>query len=203
MEKCKTCTHYGRDCIPFVLSLSGSDLIQWMKVRKDALRLSNQDIADCTDVPKGTVDRIFSSKVADFRLSTIQPIVRALAGCAQDDLTCAPQSDESLSGQVAHLEDTIQRLEAENKRQTEYIRQLTETARVDIERAKKEEEESLSYMKSLARRRLITVYVLAILLGAALAVIIAALVIDRIDPRKGFIWLNLSQWFSTRNMFMS
>ena len=134
IEKCRNCTHYGRDCIPFVLSLSGSDLIQWMKVRKDALHMSNAELADSTDVPKGTVDRIFSSRSADFRMSTIQPIVRALCGCEPDDLTCDPQkSDAELAGNLDHMEDTVRRLEEENDRQTEYIAQLRETAREDIE----------------------------------------------------------------------
>lgn len=190
-ESCKTCTHYGRDCIPFVVSLSVSDLIMWMRIRKDALRLSNADIAERATVPKGTVDRIFSSSgPADFRLTTVQPIVRVLAGCSADDLTCAPLSDDSLAGHIAHLEDTIARLEAENRRQTEYIEQLRQTARDDIERAKQEETVSLDYMKGLAMRRMRIIYVLCALLAAAVSLICAALFMDWVDPNRGFLWLD-------------
>ena len=175
LESCKTCTHYGRDCIPFVMTLPVSDLIAWMRIRKDALRLSNADIAEAANVPKGTVDRIFSSSgPADFRFSTVQPIVRVLAGCTQEELTCSPLADASIAGHVAHLEDTISRLEAENSRQVETIARVRET---------------VSDMKALAQRRMRIISVLAISLAAALLLIIIALVLDRIDPDRGFLWL--------------
>ena len=175
LESCKTCAHYGRDCIPFVMSLPVSDLIAWMRIRKDALRLSNADIAEAANVPKGTVDRIFSSSgPADFRFSTVQPIVRVLAGCTQEELTCSPLSDASLAGHVAHLEDTISCLKAENSRQVETISNVRLT---------------LNDMKGLARRRMRIISVLAIGLAAALLLIIIALALDRIDPDRGFLWI--------------
>lgn len=191
LESCKTCTHYGRDCILFVMSLPVSDLIAWMRIRKDALRLSNAEIAEASGVPKGTVDRIFaSSGPSDLRVTTAQPIVRVLAGCTMDDLTCSPLADASLAGHVAHLEDTISRLEAENKRQSAYIEQMRETARCDIERAKQEEKVSLDYMKALANRRMRIITVLSAVLAVAVLTIFAALVLDWIDPHRGFLWLD-------------
>ena len=88
LEKCKTCTHSGRDCFPYIASLPSHELIAWCKIRKDAMRLSNGEISERSNVPKGTVDRIFSSDMSDCRLSTILPIICVLSGCTEKDLTC-------------------------------------------------------------------------------------------------------------------
>lgn len=176
MKNCKNCTHAGRDCLPYIASLSSNDLIAWCKIRKDAMHLSNSDIADQSGVPKGTVDRIFSSDMADCRLSTILPIICVLSGCKTDELACThdAQTEMSMKEKNAHLSETIARLEEENKRQQETIDRIRLT---------------VSDMKELARRRMRIISVLAIGLAAALMVIIAALVIDKMNSDVGFIWI--------------
>lgn len=74
----------------------------------------------------------------------------------------------------AHLSETIERLEAENKRQQETIDRIRVT---------------VSDMKGLARRRMRIISILAISLAAALLVIIAALVVDKLNTDVGFIWI--------------
>ena len=88
LEKCKTCTHSGQDCFPFIASLPSHELIAWCKIRKDAMHLSNGEISERSNVPKGTVDRILSSDMADCRLSTILPIICVLSGCKENELSC-------------------------------------------------------------------------------------------------------------------
>ena len=176
MKNCKNCTHAGRDCFPHIAFLPSSELIAWCKIRKDALHLSNGEIADRSGVPKGTVDRIFSSDLSDCRLSTILPIICVLSGCRSDELDCThdEQTEMSMMEKNAHLSETIERLEAENKRQQETIDRIMVT---------------VSDMKGLARRRMRIISVLAIGLSAALLVIIAALVADKMNANVGFIWI--------------
>ena len=88
---CASCTHPGIDCIPHLMTLSSADLIEWCRFRKDALRLTNGDIAGLFNVPKGTIDRIFSSDGTDFRFSTIQPIICVLAECKPSEMECGQQ----------------------------------------------------------------------------------------------------------------
>ena len=52
------------------------------------MHLSNGEISERSNVPKGTVDRIFSSDMSDCRLSTILPIICVLSGCKENDLSC-------------------------------------------------------------------------------------------------------------------
>jgi hypothetical protein len=177
MKDCKNCTHAGKDCFPYLATLPPNELIAWCKIRKDALRLSSGEIADRSGVPKGTVDRMFSADMSDCRLSTILPILCVLSGCRRDELTCThdTQDEMTMKEKNAHLSDTMARLEAENRNNQETIARIRET---------------VSDMKALARRRMRIISVLAFSLAASLLVIIAALVIDKMNSDVGFIWIH-------------
>lgn len=110
-KNCFDCPHPGKDCIPYLMTLPGHDLLAWCKDRKKKLGLSNIDIADRTDVPKGTIDRIFAADTMDFRFSTIQPVICVLSGCNPEELDCesaAPSPDTELLMQVHDLQKDLQ-----------------------------------------------------------------------------------------------
>lgn len=116
-ERCLNCRHSGKDCIPHLMALAATDLIAWCKDRKKQLDLSNADIAERSNVPKGTVDRIFGKEVfTEFRFSTIQPIIRVLTGCKMEDLDCMNQTtpDQALLNTIEKQNDYIKSLEKEN-----------------------------------------------------------------------------------------
>lgn len=123
LEKCKTCTHSGRDCFPYIASLPSHELIAWCKIRKDAMHLSNGEISERSNVPKGTVDRILSaSDMSDCRLSTILPIICVLSGCKENELSCEQRDDfvnqellmraHDLSKDLKHANSTLSRAES-------------------------------------------------------------------------------------------
>lgn len=86
--KCDNCNNIGVDCLPHLISLHPEELIEWCIWRKKCLHLSNADIAEKTNVPKGTIDRLFSAKNTEFRYSTMQPVVLMLLGVDQEATTC-------------------------------------------------------------------------------------------------------------------
>lgn len=181
MKNCKECTHPGRECIPYLMTLSPSDTLDWCKMRKETLRLSYDEIADRTNVPKSTISRIFSDKQTDCRFTTMQPVVCLLSGCEQADLDCEAANrlpNEALIEQMKVKDELIRHLEEETKILNEHI-----------DRAKKEEAESLAYMKKKEKGHVRTIVILSILLGITLLLIIAALVVDRFNPNIGFFWL--------------
>lgn len=199
MKNCKECTHPGRDCIPNLMILPPADMMAWCKARKETLHLSNEDIAERTNIPKSTVDRIFSPKETDCRFTTMQPIIRTLAGCSEEELDCdayKPPS-EILLEQIRTKEEIIRALEEETKRQDEHIKQLQATAQADLQRAKDEEAESLAYMKKKEKGHVRAIYILAIMLALMLMLTIAALVVDRLNPNIGFFWLR--SWLDGEN----
>lgn len=123
LEKCKTCTHSGRDCFPYIASMPSHDLIAWCKIRKESMHLSNGEISERSNVPKGTVDRILSaSDMSDCRLSTILPIICVLSGCKENELSCEKRDDfvnqellmraHDLSKDLKHANSTLSRAES-------------------------------------------------------------------------------------------
>lgn len=66
------------DNLPKILSLKPNELIDWCNKRKKEMHLSNAKLSELTNVPEGTLDRIFTGKNPEFRYSTIQPIVAYL-----------------------------------------------------------------------------------------------------------------------------
>lgn len=82
-EKCSKCDHIGIDCISYLMSLPANDLLDWCRLRKKQLRMTNEELALKSNSVLGTINRLFSSKHTDFMYSSIQPIVFALLDLAQ------------------------------------------------------------------------------------------------------------------------
>ena len=193
MDKCKKCLHYGKDCLPHLLTLNSVQVAEWCKIRRNALHMSVEELAKQSGVPQSTLERALSHKGVDCYFSTLQPVLRVLTGCTDDELQCrnpSGQSESSLIATIHYKDNAIRHLEEENRRQAEYINQLQIMAKEDIERAKKEEAESLDFLKRQNRQNARIICTLSIALGITLLIIIAALVIDKLNGDIGFFWLN-------------
>lgn len=70
--------------LPDILSLNSKDVIDWCNARKKQMHLSNAKLANLSNVPEGTIDRILTGRNLEFRYSTIQPIVKVLIGINED-----------------------------------------------------------------------------------------------------------------------
>lgn len=170
IEKCTDCVRSGKNCIPRILSFSAADLLKWCKERKKALNISNAEIAEKTNVPKGTVDRLFSAhEYTEYRFSSIQPIVCLLIGCAPEDFDC---------------EDTGENYQEEIRQKDEQLNTLQE----DIERIKSENAKTLNFTRNYLKYQRRIIAILGGLLIFTLMVIIVALIVDRADPNIGFFW---------------
>ncbi len=197
LERCLNCRHSGKDCIPHLMALAATDLLTWCKDRKKHLDLSNAEIADKSGVPKGTIDRIFGKEVyTEFRFTTIQPIIRVLTGCKMEDLDCAEiiTPDQKLINENALLKEHIQALEKENA----YLLKQEERYIDEYKALQKQAAENMAGMRQLCRVRLKVIITLAVFLLIALGVIIAALVVDRTNPDKGFFWRTLQDIFNMK-----
>ena len=127
------------DSYPHVMSLNPTDLINWCRNRKHFLGLSNQDLADESGVPVGTIDRIMAGKYTEFRYSSIQPIVAVLIGIRED----TPKPENADSQQVQDYYDTIEgyKLVVENKNHViEELKAACDKYAKEIEYLKQENE---------------------------------------------------------------
>lgn len=93
-EKCNNCAHPSKACISYLMTLSTREMLEWCRIWKDKLRMSNATLAAKSGVPKGTIDRILSRAkdefdTTDVKLVTVRPIICALTGCTLEELeTC-------------------------------------------------------------------------------------------------------------------
>ena len=105
-EKCNNCAHPSKACISYLMTLSTRDMLEWCRIWKDRLGMSNATLAAKSNVPKGTIDRILSLTKGeldktDVKLVTVRPIICALTGCTLDELeTCDIMSKDENAGLV-------------------------------------------------------------------------------------------------------
>ena len=155
-EKCIKCNRIGESCVPNLMLLPFSDLMQWCTKRQKHLEWTNQTLADKSKVPVGTINRIKAGEYLDCKYSTIKHIVIALIGGTTDEFACTEQVEkelrqfEQLEKQAAKLSATEaenERLKERLKQVDELLRQIDEQHRKDIRAVKEEYQEQIAFLK--------------------------------------------------------
>ena len=148
-EKCIKCNRIGESCVPNLMLLPFSDLMQWCTKRQKHLVWSNQTLADKSKVPVGTINRIKAGEYLDCKYSTIKNILIALIGGTTDEFACTEQVEnelrnlEKLEQQAAKLSAT----EAENERLINRFKEIDEIHRKDIRAIREEYQEQIAFLK--------------------------------------------------------
>ena len=148
-EKCIKCARIGESCVPNLMLLSFSDLMQWCTKRQKYLEWSNQTLADKSTVPVGTINRIKAGEYLDCKYSTIKNILIALIGGTTDEFSCTAQVETELR-QMEELERQVAKLalvEAENARLINRFKEIDEIHRNDIRAIKEEYQEQIAFLK--------------------------------------------------------
>lgn len=157
-EKCIKCNRIGESCVPNLMLLPFSELIQWWDKRQKHLGWTNQQLADhpkC-QVPVGTIKRIKAGDYADCKYSTIKSVLIALIGGTTDEFSCTEQVERELQ-QMEQLEKQAAKLtvvEAENERLKarlqdvdKLLQNIDEQHRQDIRAIKAEYQEQITFLK--------------------------------------------------------
>lgn len=148
-DKCIKCNRIGDSCVPNLMLLPFADLIQWCIKRQKHLEWTNQTLAEKSNVPVGTINRIKAGEYLDCRYSTIKNLLIALIGGTSDEFSCTEQVTrelrqmEQLEQQAAKLSD----VEAENARLKDILQNLDEQHRKDIRVIKEEYQEQIAFLK--------------------------------------------------------
>lgn len=148
-EKCIKCDRMGESCVPNLMLLPFSDLLIWWDKRQKHLGLSNQDLADESKVPIGTIKRIKAGEHPDCRYSTIKSILIALIGGTTDEFACTEQVEKELRN-MEQLEQQAAKLavvESENKALKERLSQIDELHRQDVRAIRAEYQEQILFLK--------------------------------------------------------
>lgn len=197
---CRNCTHHGKNCLLYVMSLSTPEMLAWCKNMKKVLHLTNAQIAEKSNTPKGTVDRLFAvdSDYTDVRFSTIRPIIVVLSGCTSVDLTCEAVPDDEQTA------EKIKRLEEENANLHSYMLTAENEHRHDLEANRTDHQTEVDYLKNQLMYRGKIIKTLSIALSITLILIIIALIVDILNHDIGFFWFDsmLDSIFTERSVII-
>ena len=113
-EKCIKCDRLGESCVPNLMLLSFADLIQWAGKRQKYLDWTNQQLADKSNVPVGTINRIKGGKYTDAMYLNIKSILIALIGGTTNEFSCNELIEKELQ-QMEELEQQAAKLSVVEK----------------------------------------------------------------------------------------
>ena len=187
---CINCDHLGNACDgPNFLAMSTERWCEWCRIRKEYLELTNADIAETSGVSLVSVGRIMSGAAKDVRLTTMQAITKVLVNGTWGTHPCAMKA---LPPEVIYQDrpevlaecKNLQEQHAEDERKIAFLRKQLEIKDTQI----MEKDLQLKDRAEFIRHRDKAAVVLGVLLGIAVLIIIAALVIDAANPNVGFFW---------------
>lgn len=193
-NRCIKCPQLGATCDgPNFTAMTTERLVEWIRLKKDHMGWSNGKLAEESNTPKGTVDRILAGGHTDFKMGTIAPIIKALVGGTWGKFPCPDPGNSSPD--VKTLLCILETRDQEIARLNKAMDAAAEKHQAQIAHIETESEKNEQYLKALIedmksqlkdyRRLIINIGLLA---GVLALVIIIALLIDKADPSSGFIW---------------
>lgn len=176
-EKCNVCSRPSKGCIPFLMSLSTPELLEWCRYWKDRLGWSNAELAKRSGVPKGTVDRVVGHSDMGVALVTIRPIICAIVSCSPAELAaCSSDVD------IAEAAEGVRLLQEENQR----LRNNLEY----IERLERKDEATIGRMEQLLRTRNRYITALFVVCVTMVLALVYYLTLDISKPNIGLVRSN-------------
>ena len=155
-EKCIKCNRLGDSCVPNLMLLPFSELLQWWDKRQKYLGWTNKTLEEKSKVPLGTINRIKGGDYTDCKYSTIRSVLIALIGGTTNEFPCTDLVEKELQ-QMEQLEKQAAKLsvvEAENetlknrlKDVDKLLQNIEGQHRQDIRAIKAEYQEQIAFLK--------------------------------------------------------
>lgn len=192
-DVCLACHHLGKTCDgPNFLAMTTERWVEWCLSRKKILNVTNSQIADGSNVPKGTVDRVISGHGGDLRITTMRDITRFLVNGTWGQFPCADPY-----GVQASEKDLVERIKEQDAAYAELqtqLQELQEIRKKDLENAHAEERRKLDFLKEqlagrdrMIRRKERTAAILGAVIGVLALMLIGLLLYDLLDPTIGYV----------------
>lgn len=174
---CIDCVNLGKTCDgPNFLAMDIDRWVEWCRLRKIYINMTNQQLAELSGVAVPSIERILSGKTKDPMLSTVQHITKALVNGSWGQYPCADPN-----GEAAELAVQCRRLEKELADMTEkknHFKQLSESHLQMV----KDAQTNLQDRKSFIARKDKAIGVLTVALAFMTMVALFALGSDAIVP---------------------
>lgn len=202
-NKCVSCGHIGEKCVgPNFLTMTIERICEWCRLRKEYLhtldsRWTNAYVAEKAGISKNTVDRFLGGTLVDIKVSSLSYIIQVLLNGAGGQLPCTAGEPEvvyvdnpALIDECKRQQEALSVSEANRHKQTDFL--MDQLAIKDEQLASKDVQLAEYAGFTKRKNRLLTLVMLLGILGWA--IIITALILDRIDPTRGFFWLDTIEW---------
>lgn len=144
-DRCIGCERLGKDCVPNLMALPFPDLMAWWKKRQALLDWTNQELADNSGIPVGTINRIRKGE-DDPRYSTIRSVIHALMGGHTAEFPCQKKLDAEFA-HIEELEKQRQELIEERNALLAKLQNLTELHRNDMVAIRNEYKEQIDILR--------------------------------------------------------
>ena len=196
---CLNCAHIGKRCDgPNFLAMELPRLCEWCRLRKDYLhrldpKWTNAYIAEQAGVSKVSIDRFLSGNVDDIKTSTIARILKVLVNGTWGQYPCTMAAAEKeplyldnpvLVERCDRLQADLAATRADDQRKIDFLKEQIQVKDAQMSVKDKLLEERYSFLKRKDR----AIATLSILLGIAVVLILAALIVDLLNPHYGFFW---------------
>lgn len=189
-EKCIKCNQMGDSCDgPNMLSMEAKELGLWCnEYRKSQPGMTLDKVAAGADVSKTSVHGFLNGAHEDCSYHTAHAIAKYITGGKWEENPCGNLTNS----EKAAYEEKIRQLKESITWHEDKIKHLTETnaaMQTLITNTNKRNTESQDFLRSQIKNRNKAVAILATFLAITTLLIIAALVIDNLNPDIGFFWL--------------
>ena len=191
-SRCIDCEHIGKKCGgPDFIVMETQKLSEWCRLRKEHLhkqdpKWTNAYVSQQADVSLTTINRFFAGDIEDTKLSTAARILRVLVNGTWGQYPCVmfgnEAADPAAEVECRHLRELLD----SERSKTAYLK----------EQVAFKEKQMLAKDKMIEERDIFTdkqqrdIRILSALLGVCVVVIIAALMVDLLNPNIGFFWVN-------------
>lgn len=198
-NRCITCSSIGIHCDgPNFLAMEMPRLSEWCRLRKDYLhslapKWTNAYIAEQAGVSKVSIDRFLSGNVEDIKISTVARILKVLVNGSWGQYPCAMAADEKepvymdnpmLVERCERLQADLEAVRADDRQKVDFLKDQLKFNEDQLAEKDKLLRERYDFLKRKDR----AIIALSIFLGVAVVLILAALIVDFLNPYYGYFW---------------
>lgn len=192
-NQCINCEHIGVKCDgPNVIAMSKDRFCEWCRQRKEHLGWSNAKLAEVSGLSKGTIDKMMTGKVTGLNGETISTVTCALVyghSCPEETwgkypCAMAAMKNEGECPGCAGLKDQLQKQQEDSRGKIDYLKHQVAFKEDQM----KTKDRQLAERADFIHRKDRIITILSVLLGISVLLIIAALMIDAMNPNVGFFW---------------
>lgn len=196
-EKCLKCDQLGKTCDgPNLLAMETVELGLWCdELRKQHPGMTYDRIATDNDISKTAVYNFLKGAHEDCSLHTARTVAKHIMGDNWDNNPCGNVSNSEKAAyeeKIRQLNDENQQLKTSVVWHEDKIQDLKEknaSLETLVVNTNARMTQDKDFLRGQIKSKNRAIVILSISLAVVLLLVIAALIVDRIDPSIGFFWL--------------